>query len=253
MKFFPLLPLTSLCLSLYAEELPTSAILPPQPNLVQEIVIGNREPIDVKITNFPPKSTQTVKLESNDPINVIVSNPIKTVAKEQSKIVLLRESANLLSTENSTFLGELNTDLQNIFIYKVNVKNSNGEATGLKIQCIADKKLEVSKDIKILVENELYMDDDEFKKLNAALSKMITVAGTPVEEKDYKLSYRTTGDFELNVYTTKKMFGGSRGVEASLIIGNNEKYSSKAIMSLEELIALKALFDKYSSAKLTSL
>ncbi len=227
---------------------------PPAP-AVQEIILANKEPLTVTVTNFPPKEVQDVKLNPSDTINVVVSNPVKTVEVEKEKPLLniLNGATNLLTVENSALLGEMETDLQNLWIHKVVVNNKNGEHRGIKIRSVADDKLEVSKDFKILVENEIYMDEEEVKKLQNALAKMIASAEKPVENKDFKLSFRTTGDFELSLYTTSQLFGNTRGVEGTILIGKTQKYPSKAILTLKELAEFKAILDKYESTKISPL
>ncbi|MDD2828759.1 MAG: hypothetical protein PHW18_04220 [Sulfuricurvum sp.] len=259
-----LLPLF-VCGSLYAEILPfdsngsihTPTVVTTVP---QEVIITNKEPFSVNVANFPTDTVQKVKLDSNDTIkvkldsndiiNVMISNPVKLVEKEKPKITLLNDSKNVLTVENSSLLGELSTSLQAISINKVAVKNKYGETLGLKIRFVAEDKLEISKDFKILVDNEIYMDDDEVKQLQNAIAKMITIGSTPAEEKQFKLSFKTTGDFEMNLYSVKKMFGMSKGVEVSIIIAQEKKYSSKAILSLKELIELKTILDKYETTKI---
>jgi hypothetical protein len=272
MKLGSLIPLSlvsAISASLAADTAP-SQIIPsaPQPAAVQEkvaqeVTLINTEPLMVNVINFPSEKIQRVQLDANssinvnlnknDTINVAVSNPVRILEKEKPNILLLNESTNVLTSESAVLVGELSTDLQGIFIYKAAVKNKYGEQMGLKLHLIADDKIEVSKDIKVLVQNTVYLDEEEVKKLQSALSKMLSTANNPVENKDFKLSFKTTGDFELNVYTTKKIFSASRNVEASITIGKNEKYSSKAIMSLKELVEFQTILNKYGSTPVSPL
>jgi hypothetical protein len=235
---------------------PASAIIPNDPaksNLTQEIVIGNKEPIDVKVTNFEPIGIQKVQLDRNDTINVVVTNELKMVEKKRSRLLMLHESIDIMTVENGVYLGGLNTDTQNIFIYKTHIKNSNGHQSGMIVKFIADSKLEISKDIKILVENELYIDADEIPALQEALAKMLSTASEPNETKDYRIVFNFLDDAQISIYSIKKMLSSSKGAEASFVIGKDEKYISKTLMSPKELMEFKSIVDKFASTTVESI
>jgi hypothetical protein len=243
-----------------------AAIVPNEPsksNLVQEIVIGNKAPIDVKVINFEPIEVQKVKLDSNDSINVkldskdtvnvVVSNEIKVAKKRGSSLLELHEGAGVVTIENSAYLGALNTDSQNIFVHKTEIKSALGEQSGLVIKFVADDKLEISKDIKIIVENEVYVDAKEIPALQMALAKMLSVANEPNESKEYKIVFNFLDDAQISSYSVKKMLSSSKGNETLFIIGKDEKYVSKTVMTPKELAAFKAVVDKFASTVIESI
>lgn len=228
--------------------------------VVQEVLLSNKEPLNVAVTNkeplnvtvanFPATGVQAVTLQNSDPIRVRLSEPVKIAGKERGELSFLNDATNLLTVETSAALGKLGTDLQTIHLYKVNLKNDLGEKTGLKLHCTAEDKLEISKDFKILVENEIYMDEEEVEKLLKTLAKMIALSSGTIENKDFRLSFKTPGDFELTLSTTKKMFGSSRDITAAMVIGKEEKYSSKSVMNLKELTEFKTLLELYKTTKI---
>lgn len=226
---------------------------PIQTNLMQEVVIGNKDPISVKVTNLKLNDIQNVRLDRNDTINVVVENELKLVDKQKSKLLALHESVDAVIVENGTYLGGLNTDTQNIFVYKTTVAQGVMQQTGMIIKFIADSKLEVSKDIKIIVENELYVDEKEIAVLQEALSKMISVASQPNETKDYRIVFNFLDNGQISSYSIKKMLSSSKGAEVSFVAGKDKRYSSKTTMTIKELIELKAIVDKFASTTLESI
>ncbi|MCK9371894.1 MAG: hypothetical protein M0P91_01750 [Sulfuricurvum sp.] len=214
------------------------------------VAVANKEPLSVTVANFPAVGVQAVSLENDDPIRVRLIEPVEIVQKERGELSFLNDATNLLTVETSATLGKLGTDLQTIYLYKVNLKNDLGEKTGVKLHFIAEDKLEISKDFKILVENEIYMDENKVEKLQKALSKILSLASGTVENKDFKLSFKTPDDFELTLYTTKKMFGNGRDVTATMVIGKEQKYSSKSVLNLKELTEFKTMLDLYKTTKI---
>lgn len=231
-------------------------------NPIQEVVIKNEKPFEVMVNNFPkPATIQKVQLETNTtiklddviPVQVKLVGPIRLIEPERSQLSSLNSAKQLLITESAILLGELSTETQNISVYRVSVKSDEGEKAGLKIHFTADKKIEIAKDQKILIENEIYMDNEEAEKFQKALAKMVSLSSGTIENRDFKLSYNGLADFRLSLYTVKKMFGSSRDIEVSMVIGKNEKYSSEALMGLKELTEFQTILSKVKTTPVSSL
>jgi hypothetical protein len=218
-----------------------------------ETTIINKEPINVIVSNFPVElKTHDVKI-LNDSLKVEINNPINLKEKEQNKIQQISVTTNDTIIENFSLLGEVSTSLQDISLFKSNVKNSLEDKTGLRIKMVANDEVEISKDNKIVVINEVYIDDDEVKNLILTINKIIDFSNKNIKENDFKISFVSKSDFKLEVYTYSKMFGQVKDIECKMILGKNEKFNSISKFNIDKLKKFQEILIKYDSIKLKNI
>jgi hypothetical protein len=232
-------------------EIKTNAEVP-KISSISEVMIKNQEPINVSVMNFPvSKDIQKVDIQNTSPLLVEIQNEVSLKTPEQNKIVSLNQSTNTVVVENFTVLGTISSSLQDITVSKTQVASHGAFKEGLKIKMVADDDLEVSKDIKVLIENISYIDIEEVKTLSDSIKVMIDYSKKDLKNKDFKVSWNSKNDLTVSLYTVNKMFGAVKGIEASMVIGKNSKYESKAILSVKELEEFKTFLDNYEQTKIT--